>query len=112
MDLAQFKSDLKDSELITNPKNNFIDLNKRYHSVLSYLVNRHAPLATMTCFTRPRDPWITSEALEAKRRKRQLECVWRRTRSDSVRSRLNSQVYTCNRLMSKAKSDYYTKTGQ
>ena len=70
MDLSKFKSDLKDSELITNPKNNVTDLYNQYHSVLSDLVDHHAPLTTRTCSTRPRDPWITSEALDAKRRKR------------------------------------------
>ena len=67
MDLAQFKSDLKDSELFTNPKSNITDLYNQFHSVLSDLVDSHAPLTTRTCSTRPKDPWITSEALDAKK---------------------------------------------
>ena len=38
-----------------------------------------------------------------------MERIWHRTMSDSDRTTLNSQVYTRNRLMSNAKSDYYTK---
>ena len=44
MDLAQFKSDLKDSDLITNPQNNATDLYNQFHSVLSDLVDRRALL--------------------------------------------------------------------
>ena len=55
MDLAQFKSDLKDIELITNPENND-NLYNQYNSVLSYLVDRHAPLTARTCSSHPIDP--------------------------------------------------------
>ena len=37
-----------------------------------------------------------------------MERIWRRDRTDSNRSRLNAQVHLCNRLMSKAKKNYYT----
>ena len=70
MDLAKFKTDIKDSELLTNPKNTVTDLFNQYHSVMSDLVDRHAPLATRTCSAHQRDPWISSEALDAKWRKR------------------------------------------
>lgn len=106
MDLTQFKSDLKDSELIATPKNNVTALYNQYHSVVSDLVDCHT---IRTGSSRLRNPWITSEALDAKWRKRQLEWVWHRTRSDCYRRRLNSQVHTCNRLMSKAKFDNYSK---
>ena len=42
------------------------------------------------------------------KKKRQLERIWRRDRTDSNRSRLNAQVHLCNSLMSKAKKNYYT----
>ena len=35
--------------------------------------------------------------------------IWRQTKSEKDRSAFSSQVHTCNRLMSKAKSDYYNK---
>ena len=44
MDLAQFKSDLKNSELITNPENNVTDLYNQNHNVLSDLVVTHSSL--------------------------------------------------------------------
>ena len=58
---------------------------------------------------RQTDPWITSKALEANRRKRQLVRVWRRTKSVKDRHMFSSQVHTCNRLMSEAKSNSYNK---
>ena len=69
------------------------------------LLDKHAPLKSckVTPNARPVNEWITDEILLSKRKKRQLERIWRRDRTDSNRSRLNAQVYLCNRLMSKAK---------
>ena len=44
----------------------------------------------------------------AKRRRQYLEIIWRRTPSPLDRSPNTKQLYICNHMMSKAKSDYYT----
>ena len=57
---------------------------------------------------RPPSPWMSLEIILAKRRRRYLERVWRRTRSPLDRSCYSKQLHLCNRMMSKSKSDYYT----
>ena len=57
---------------------------------------------------RPPSPWMSLEIILAKRRRRYLERVWRRTRSALDRSRYTKQLHLCNRMMSKSKSYYYT----
>ena len=57
---------------------------------------------------RPPSPWMSLEIIIAKRRRRYLERVWRRSRSPLDRSRYTKQLHLCNRMMSKSKSDYYT----
>ena len=57
---------------------------------------------------RPPSPWMSLEIILAKRRRRYMERVWRRTRSTLDRSRYTKQLHLCNRMMSKSKSDYYT----
>ena len=57
---------------------------------------------------RHHSPWMSLEIIIAKRRRRYLERVWRRSRSPLDRSRYTKQLHLCNRMMSKSKSDYYT----
>ena len=109
IDMAKFKSDLEKSVLLTDPENNASDLYNQYHKVLSELVNRHAPLTTRTCPSRPTLPWITNEILNAKRAKRKLERIWRKSRFTFDRKSLNSKVHSFNKLISKAKTDFYSK---
>ena len=56
----------------------------------------------------PPSLWMSIEIIIAKRRRRYLERVWRRSRSPLDRSRYTKQLDLCNRMMSKAKSDYNT----
>ena len=53
---------------------------------------------------------MSNDIIVAKRRRRYLERIWRRTRSPIDRSRYTKQLHNiiCNHMMSKAKSDYYT----
>ena len=57
-------------------------------------------------------PWYTEENEIAKQRRRALEKLWRKsaTRTPLNRSRYRAQVNLCNRLLSKAMSEYYTQT--
>ena len=58
--------------------------------------------------TKLRPPWMSIEIIIAKRRRRYLERVWRRSRFPLDRSCYTKQLHLCNRMMSKSKSDYYT----
>ena len=110
-DIDNFKNDLTNSDLIQNPDtNSATSLYTQYHATMLTLLDKYAPLKSckVTPNARPVNEWITDEILLSKRKKRQLERIWRRDRTDSNRSRLNAQVHLCNRLMSKAKKNYYT----
>ena len=111
-DIDNFKNDLTNSDLIQNPDTNSATfLYTQYHATMSTLLDKHAPLKSckVTPSARPVNEWITDEILLSRIKKRQLERLWRRDRTDFNRSRLNAQVHLCNRLiMSKAKKNYYT----
>jgi len=81
----------------------------QYQTVISTLVDRHAPLTTRSCPVRPPVPWMTTTILEAKRKKRSLERVWRKTRLEFDRKRFQKQIHLYNNLLSTAKSDFFTK---
>ena len=110
-DINNFINDRTNSDLIQNPDtNSATSFYTRYHATMLTLLDTHAPLKSckVTPNARPVNECITDEILLSKRKKKQLEKIWRRDRTDSNRSRLNAQVHLCNRLMSKAKKNYYT----
>ena len=92
------------SDLKTKPEK---ELPKQYDTILQTILNKHAPLLTKTVSERPPTPWMTQEILKAKVRRRRLERVWRRTRYRHNRSRYRVQCNLCNRIMEKAKANFY-----
>ena len=45
--------------MISNPKTNATDLAQQYDSVLSTLIDLHAPLVTKMISPKPPNPWMT-----------------------------------------------------
>ena len=100
--------DLSNSDLLMYPKTSLLELTDQFSKTLSQLLDKHAPRQTKMTKLRPPSPWMTLEIIIAKRRRRYLERVWRRSHSPLDRSRFTKQLHLCNRMMSKSKSDYYT----
>jgi hypothetical protein len=106
---ATFRADLAESPLLQNPAKTATSLYHQYHSVMTELVDRHAPLKSRTCSSRPKDPWISDEAQELKRDKRRWERKWRNTGFAFDKKTYMARVHQFNRMMSKSKNDWYTK---
>ena len=107
IDLDNLKNDILNSDLKTKPKKELPKLCKQYDTILQTILNKHALLLTKTVSERPPTPWTTQEILKAKVRRRRLERVWRRTRYRHDRSRYRVQCDLCNRIMEKAKANFY-----
>ena len=107
---VQLCSDLKSSDLVKNPtSSSCAALYKKYHDTLSSLLDKHAPLRSKQ-EDRPPVKWLTGEILNAKRIKRHFERKWRRTGSTLDRSRYRQSINSYNRLLTRAKQTFYTKT--
>ena len=104
INMEAFKADIKNSDLIKNPKSNATELAQQYDNVLSTLIDFHAPLATKKIYPKPPNPWMTPAILASKRHSRYLERVWHRYPTALNRSRLSKQIHLCNRQMSKIRS--------
>ena len=107
---AALKADILKSDLIRDPKG-WIPLSNlcgQYYQILKALLNKHAPVRSISVSQKPPALWMTPEILPSKRRRRYLERVWRKSRSSWDTSRYSKQCHYCNRQMAKAKSDYYT----
>ena len=51
-----------------------------YNTVFTSLLDKHAPLKTDYVVPRDVQPWMTEEVMSARREKRKLERVWRKSR--------------------------------
>ena len=109
INMEAFKADINNSDFIKNPKSIATGLAQQYGSVLTTLVDFHAPLATKMISPKPPNLWMTPAILASKRHSRYLGRVWRRYPTTLNRSRLSKQIHLCNKQMSKAKSAHYSK---
>ena len=108
INLAQFKNDLAKSDLLTSTCSSSSSLYQLYHSTLSSLLNKHAPLKTKTCSSRPKEPWMSEDILIAKRKKTPARKSLETIKIKNILPCLTRQVHHFNRILSQAKSDWYT----
>ena len=78
-----------------------------YNITLTRLVNIHAPLIKKTITLRPHVPWYTDELRQAKRKRRQCERKWIHTQLEVHRQIYREQCGCVNKLLLKARKDYY-----
>lgn len=109
INLTAFKDDILHSDLIKKPCQTANALTTQFIQVLSTLLDKHAPLKTKKVISKPPNPWMTPEILSAKRQRRYLERVWRKNPTPLNRTRLTRQTHLCNRMMSKAKSAFFSE---
>ena len=108
IDSALLKRDLLGSDLLCNPKlTSCSALYEQYDSTLSSLLDKHAPLRVAKT-SRPVEKWLSSNFFDAKRLKRRLERVWRRSKSPIDRSKFRRQVNKCNSIINNSKTKFYS----
>src|SRR5215469_10066048 len=106
IDPAAFSSDILSSSLYNFPPTNLSDYLKDFDSVLSSLVDKHAPARTITCSSSPK--FLTSPEIQAAKAKRsRLETIYRRTRSASDLSNFKEQSKLLSKLITQTKRDFY-----
>lgn len=76
---------------------------------MSALLDKHAPVLTRTVTVKTKVPWLNGDIKEAKQKRRQLERKWRQTNLTIHRDLFKEQRQEVSRLISSAKSVYYTE---
>ncbi|KAK3754683.1 hypothetical protein QZH41_015382 [Actinostola sp. cb2023] len=79
IDMGQLREDIKNSRL-ADPDSVSGDLDiltRRYNTVPSELLDKHAPLKKRTITLRPAAPWYTDAIRDEKQKRRKLERRWR-----------------------------------
>ncbi|XP_072033093.1 uncharacterized protein [Amphiura filiformis] len=104
---VDFDCDIRNSELITNPKTDLSGLINQYNEILCSILEKHAPLKSRTVTLRPRNPWYNDEIADAKKKRKRLERRWRKSKLQIDRDLFKAQRLLVNTLINKAKSSYY-----
>lgn len=108
VDLASLKADIV-SCLQVDQNMDVFSAYSAYHSTLSGIIDKHAPLKRKEIVIRPESPWYNDATLSAKRKRRQLERRWRLTKSHADRVLYKNQCDTVNDLVDSSKSAYYSE---
>ena len=109
IDLSAFRSNISNSDLIQKPEKDISALCCQYDTVLTSIIDKHAPMCTKNMSVKPPTPWMTPELIKAKICRRKLEKTWRKARTRFNRVRYKAQCHLCNRMMTKAKSQYFSE---
>ena len=75
--------------------------------MLSELFKKHAPLVERSLIIRPDTQWITDELIDAKRKRRRLERLWRRTKLTVHQEMFRAQCRLVNRMTRTCRQEYY-----
>jgi hypothetical protein len=112
IDLDNFKADIKNSELYTDPKDNLDDMMCQYNMVLAELLNKHAPIQEKDIKVRSEAPWYTDCIRSEKQKRRKYEKKWRRSQLEADRQEYKNQCVKVNDMLLATKTDYYSNLVQ
>jgi hypothetical protein len=103
----QFVHDISNSSLVTSPSDNLVGLVQQYESVLTSILNTHAPSKERIITLRPSAPWYSSDIRAEKIKRRKLERSWRRSRLTVDRELYVHQCGVVKRLIKNSKNDLF-----
>ena len=96
-----------ESDLLTNPESDLDELLVQFDSTLRNTLNKHAPLMYRNIIISPTNPWYSREIAEAKRKRKQLERRWRKTKSEIDRDLFKQQRLIVSQMIANAKHSHY-----
>ena len=108
IDFDCFSEEVRASALFNHPSSDLQTLVSRYNSVLSALLDKHAPLKSKCVTIRPSSAWFTPEVSEEKRKRRGLERRWLKSGLEIDQINYVYQCRVVTNLIDKLKSSYYT----
>jgi hypothetical protein len=104
-----FREDLEKSALLQSPPEDVDELVETYNSVLTTLLDKHAPQKTKTLPDRAHAPWINEDVLKARQARRRAERAKRKSQLT-----IHTQIYRQARLevakaIRRARTEYFQR---
>ena len=100
------KTDLIAFDLINNLSKDADTLYEQYHSTLTTLIDKHAPLHTKHTKAKYIPGWVNEAVIAAKETKHLFERIWRRNKSHFKRSQYMQKVHQYSTICMQAKSEF------
>ena len=107
IDIPSFSRDVLSSSLHTTHPSSLQSYLHLFNSVLSTILDKHAPLKTITCSTRKHKPFITPLILDEKSKRSKLETIYRRHKTNNTENDFKIQSRLVSRLIAISKRSYY-----
>lgn len=107
IDINKLRSDILESELSVSPSPTLNNLVDQYHTCLSNLMDKHAPVRSKMFTERPLYPWYNTDITEAKQWRRKCERLYRRTRLTVHKDMYREAREKMNKMIKDAKMSYY-----
>lgn len=102
-----FQSDILQSALVSSSQHSASSLTALYNEVIEKILNKHAPVRTVTVVDRPRPPWYNNDILCAKQERRAAERRWHSTGLHVHQDIFRRMRCTVNDLIVHAKQDFF-----
>jgi hypothetical protein len=107
IDITSFSNDILASSLHTSPPISLSSYLQLFSTTLSCLLDKHAPLKTISCPSNTRKPFITDFILKQKSLRSKLETAYRRNKTDATKLAFRRQANVVSKLITTARRSYY-----
>src|SRR6476469_6018689 len=107
IDPAAFSTDIRASPLYSDPLSDLQSYSTLFSTTLSSLLDKHAPLKTISCTSRPNKLFITPEILREKTKRSKLESIYRRCKTKQNKVNFKNQSKLVAKLVTASKQSLY-----
>jgi hypothetical protein len=107
IDFTQLNTDILSSELYTSPASDLTTYLTTFKSTITQLLDKHAPLKTISCKATPDKPFITPEIKAQKAKRSRLETIYRRTRRQTDHDKYKEQARLVTKLITNSRREHY-----
>ena len=107
IDHASFSNDIRNSSLFHSPASTLTTYLDQFNSTLTSILDKHAPLKTITCNQKTHKPFITEEIRLQKAKRSKLETIFRRTRQPADLLNLKTQSKHLAKLITSARRSHF-----
>jgi exonuclease III len=107
VDTSAFSNDVLSSDLYSSSPTSLESYLHTFNSVLSSLIDKHAPLKSVSCPSKNKKPFITPDIRAQKTIRSKLESRYRRTHSAADLINFKNQSRTLSKLITNARRNYF-----
>ena len=107
VNFAQLNSDILSSALYSSTASDLSTYLALFKATISTLLDKHAPLNTISFKATPDKPFITAEIKSQKAKRSRLESIYRKTRTQESHDRFKEQSHVVTKLITKAKREHF-----